>query len=268
MPLPEEYYVRSPDSETANGPYNTEKLITLAEAGRIQPDTLYYDTQQESWLPIASNEDLKQQVFPVKKKLGLRARAAEEYHSLNEDVGGPKISVEHMLAEAEGETDETKHMRRSRDWQEKAASLSMPLLGAVLLVSAVGFIVPSWDSVQALLDNEPGAFSSLFIQPLLLLGVLDLLLALGMFLHQADLFPVIRFRGMFGLGYFGLIYGFALLAGDPSAQILLICSVGLGLGLFVSTLTLDLRVMLASLAAAVLGGCGFVYYNNLLPLIL
>ena len=33
--MPEEYYIRQPDSENAKGPYSVDKLVTLAEAGQV-----------------------------------------------------------------------------------------------------------------------------------------------------------------------------------------------------------------------------------------
>lgn len=267
MPLPEEYYIRAPESETANGPYSVEKLITLAEAGRVSPETLYYDTQQEAWVPISSNEELKQEIFPQKKKLGLRARTQDDFQQLNAQDNGDVVSVDNMLAAAEGDTEETRHYKRRHRWRERAAVISLPMLGMVLTASALSAIYPGWNSIQDILNNEPDAWTSLFFNPILLLGLFDAFLAVCMFLRAADAYPMIRFRGMFGAGFFAVTYGIALMAGEPMAKTMLYSTLGIGFGLFISTMTLDIRVLLLSLGAAA-GGAGLFIYYNTLPLFL
>ena len=62
--MADEYYIRKPDQETARGPYNIEKLQSLAEAGQVDTETLYYDENLETWAAIASNEELRHEIFP------------------------------------------------------------------------------------------------------------------------------------------------------------------------------------------------------------
>ena len=58
------YYIRIPEQDESRGPFDIPKLETLAEAGQINPNTLYYDVEREEWIPIALNDALRSKVFP------------------------------------------------------------------------------------------------------------------------------------------------------------------------------------------------------------
>ena len=51
-----EYYIRTPEQDESRGPFDASKLRTLAEAGQVTENTLYYDEDKEEWIPMASNE--------------------------------------------------------------------------------------------------------------------------------------------------------------------------------------------------------------------
>ena len=70
----QEYYVRKPDSENARGPFDLEKLISLAEAGQIDRQSLYYDEKSEGWKPIGGSPELCAKLFPEKTKLSLKKK--------------------------------------------------------------------------------------------------------------------------------------------------------------------------------------------------
>lgn len=70
----EEYFVRRPDSDTARGPLDAEKLRSLAEAGQLDRDWLLFDPATETWKSLGENAALCAQVFPERRKLTLRRR--------------------------------------------------------------------------------------------------------------------------------------------------------------------------------------------------
>ena len=81
--MPQEYYIRQPDSDEPRGPFTVDKLSSLAEADQVDRDTLYYAEEEEEWVSIRSNEDLLREVFPEKKKLSLKPKAEEDMNLLN-----------------------------------------------------------------------------------------------------------------------------------------------------------------------------------------
>lgn len=70
----QEYYVRKPDSENARGPFNLDKLKSLAEAGQVDRESLYYDAATENWNKVGDNPELCAQLFPEKVKLTLKKK--------------------------------------------------------------------------------------------------------------------------------------------------------------------------------------------------
>ena len=72
-----DYYIRTPEQNESRGPFDISKLLTLAEAGQINPNTLYYDEEKEEWIPIALNDALRAQVFPEREKLSLKIEPDE-----------------------------------------------------------------------------------------------------------------------------------------------------------------------------------------------
>lgn len=182
-----EYYIRQPDSEEARGPFNVHQMASLVEAGQVNHDTLYYDDEREAWLRVLDNEEMRKILFPEKKKLVLRAKSADELNLLNRtDEGVPteEVSVEKFLAAAEGDTTETGHFKKAEALRQRAAALAVPMLGTVMVVVAISNILPSWDILQEVIDT-----SDLFLligKPLLIVGLLDLLLALFIYATSAS----------------------------------------------------------------------------------
>lgn len=268
--MSEEYYIRGPEEETASGPFSLDALITLAEAGKVTPEHYYFDPKMESWALIRSNEPLFKQIYPEKKQLTLKRRTEEEILIAAEggDNDNPAVKVEEMLAAAEGHTKETKHVRTKKLWEERTAAISVPLIGTMLLVSALSVLYPSWSIIQGILNETEGAYLALFQKPVVLLGALDLLMGAFLLLNATEIFPMIRFRAMLGAGFFAVLYAASWLNGDPVAIWLCISSLGFGIGLFISTLTLNFNLMILSAIAGFGGLAGIIWYGNLVPLLL
>jgi len=266
--MPEEYFIRGPEEETANGPYNIDALLTLAEAGRITPEHYYFDPRMESWATIRSNQPLFGQVFPEKKQLTLRKKTAEEIKSLNVDQSAQgAIRVEDMLAAAEGHTKETHHVRQRRLWRERAANLSVPILGILLLASALSVLYPSWSIIDGILNETEGAYQTLFQKPVVFLGLLDLLLGIFLLLNATEVFPLIRFRALLGAGFFCVIYAAGWINGDPHGLWMALSSLLFGLGLYACTLTLYFPLMVVAASAGAAGIAGILWFSNILPLL-
>jgi len=243
-----EYYIRTAEQDESRGPFTVAKLLTLAEAGQVNKNTLYYDEEKEEWLPIALNEALVAEVFPEAERLKLKVGPKKEAENKSEDSeekGG--IHVTDMLKAAEADTEETRHLKRSQKSFERAVALGSMSLGLMMLLAAVSFIVPHLDAIQGA-SNE-GQFSNLLNYPFLLVGVFDLLMAVLLLLSVTDIYPLIRGRSMLGLG-FGLYIGWAL--GDPT----LMLAFGLGCGgLFLATIAQRFSLMVLALVMGI-GGNG------------
>ena len=229
-----EYYIRTPEQDESRGPFNINKLLTLAEAGQVTENSLYYDEENEEWVPIALNEELKAQVFPKSESLKLHVGEDDQDKVSDEDSKEESgLNVQDMLKAAEADTEETRHLKRSQKSFERAVALASLTLGLMMLLSAV---------------NE-GVYTNLLNYPFLLVGFFDLIMAVLLLLSVTEIYPLIRGRSMLGLG-FGVYLGWAL--GDP----LLMLAFGLGCaGVFLATLAQRLSVMLLAIVMGV-GGNG------------
>ena len=124
-----EYYIRQPGAEEARGPFDEDKMTSLAEAGQISLETEYYDDASSTWLPVGGNAELKALLFPERKKLGLK-KERDDIKFLNkpEDVAAPAVTVSQMLAAAEGESKETKYLKEQQKSEARAAAMALPVL--------------------------------------------------------------------------------------------------------------------------------------------
>lgn len=233
-----EYYVRGLNDAEARGPFNVDQLASLAEAGQVTPETYFYDVASEQWLTIASNADLKGRIWPEKKKLAFKEK---EFKAVNkDDPNAPAITVQQFLDAAEGKTDETKGKKDKSLEMMKAAMWGTRGAAAILLISAVALIIPS---VDALIAMDLG---KLMEKPLVLLGLVDLVIGVLLLLGVISLYPFVRFRAVFGLGFLGFILW---TQGNPTAVVALAAG---SAGLYFSTIF----VTYIPLAVALLAGIG------------
>lgn len=242
-----EYYIRTPEQDESRGPFNVAKLHTLAEAGQVTENTLYYDEQNEEWVPIALNEELLAQVFPKSESLKLNIqgyKAAADAEGDGEEGG---ISVDDMLKAAEADTDETRHLKRSQKSFERAVALASMTLGLMMILSAVSLVIPHLAEIQGAMGE--GLYTNLLNYPFLVIGFFDLVMAILLLLSVTEIYPIIRGRGMLALG-FGVYVGWAL--GDP----LIMLGFGLGgAGVFLATIAQKFSLMLLAIIMGI-GGNG------------
>ncbi|WOO43538.1 hypothetical protein [Rubellicoccus peritrichatus] len=239
-----EYYIRQPEENEARGPYTIPKITDLIESGKADRETLYYDEDREDWIPIVESQSLSDILFPEKKHLNLRAKEVAD--TINADESEARtVTVDEMLAASEGRTEDTKHLKTKGTNMERAAAISLPALGVMMILSAISNIYPGWAIIQLITEEKD--YLLLLQHPKLILGCLDAFLALCCFLAVTDAFPVIRFRAMVGLGYFAYI---AWSWGDTNQ--LIAVAVG-SIAAFICTITLNLYVMIVCAAAGILG---------------
>ncbi len=246
-----EFYIRQSETDAVRGPFDEDQITSLADAGQITLETLVADETQSGWLKVGDSDELKALLFPEKKKIGLKkGKEKQEFQQLNnpEDEGKEGVTVEQMLAAAEGHTGDTKHLKDRAKNIGKAAGLSMPVLTAMMVLSGLSNSLPRY---PVIMDLFSGKFDSLAHEPFAIVGLLDFLLAFGLYLNVFSLFPVVRFRAMIGLGYFLFAYWSM---GDMAGIVASICA---GLGLFICTITLNLKTMILFAIIGV-GGMGYL----------
>ena len=247
-----DYYIRTLDQNDSRGPFDLMKLQTLGEVNQINENTLYYDESKEEWIPFALNKELCAQIFPEPKKLKLKIRKSSEQMAQEtepKDPGGNDI--QEMLSAAEGNTKQRKALKNKEESQHKTANISPPALGFMMITSALVLLYPQFDLMNEAINN--GTYAVFINHPFILLGMIDLILGILLFLAVTEVYPLLRGRGMLTLG-FGAYVGWSL--GDP---FLIGASVAAGLGIFIATITQRLSIMLVALVLGI-GGNGYLLY--------
>jgi hypothetical protein len=243
----QEFYIRGPTDTDARGPFSVEQLVTLGETGGIDTDTLFYDATTEQWAPIATNDKVKSLVFPEKKRLSVKPKQYIATLNVQQEEHRP-ITVQQMLAAAEGSTAETRDKMGFADAQARAARIGLIAATLVCLFSATALILPHSDAVMAM---DLGAMSE---HPLVFLGLVDLVCTAFLALGMAAIYPFIRFRAVFGIGFLGLLFW---LQDKPQFALLI---VGGSVGLYFCTIVLSLLPALLSALLGLAGIGGFAYF--------
>lgn len=241
----QEFYIRNESDTEARGPFTQEQLASLIDSGQVTPVTLYYDTNKEEWTAIESNAELKAALFPEKKKLTVKAK--QNLPTLNkEDDSRPPITVDQMLAAAEGRTAETKDKKDPEEAMARAAAIGRWSAILTLVLAAAGEALPSTDAVTSM------DMGKILAAPLVILGVGDLFLAVVLALGVVSFYPIVRFRAALGLGFLGFIFwtgghSMALLALAGGCAGLYLCTV------FVSYLSVGIVAVLGLAGFALVG---------------
>lgn len=244
----QEIYIRNATETEARGPFTAQQVADLAEAGQVNAETLVYDAMTEQWIALNTNLQLMAVVFPEKKKLGLKNK---DIKSLNKHVENTKpITVDDMLAAAEGRTEDTRGKSNPEIAMARAARIGM--FGALisLVAAAAAEILPHTDTLVAMTPAK------LLAHPFVALGVIDVVLAVLLALGMVSLYPFFRFRAALGLGLMGFIF---YAQGDSIP--LIAVTVG-SIGLYLCTVVVSLFPALIAFAAAV-GGMGYLAYHFL-----
>jgi hypothetical protein len=243
-----DYYVRGINDAEARGPFTVDQLASLAEAGQVTPETYYYDANTEQWLTFASSAELKAAIWPEKKKLGFKEK---EFKAVNKsDAAAPAITVQQFLDAAEGKTDDTKGKKDKSLDMMKAAMWGTKGAAVIMFISAIALMLPGLEALTAM------DFGKLLDKPLVFLGVIDLFIGLLLLLGVISLYPLVRFRAVFGLGFLGFVLW---TQGNPTAIVALAAG---SAGLYFSTIFLNYVPLGVALLAGI-GGMGALAAMNL-----
>lgn len=252
-----ELFIRYPDSEEAKGPYNIEQLQSLSEAKKVKPETLYYDEDKEVWVAVNTNQELNEALFPTDKKLTLRKGDDENLNLLNkpEDENAEKLTIEEILAAAEGETEETKGKVAKAKWSERTAIYTSHSLTATFGISAASLL---FLNLSDLMSMSPAL---ILMNPFIIFGAVDTFITICLAMAATTIYPFVRLRAAIGLGFMAL-YFYSFGQGVLAALI----SVSM-ISTFINTFTTRMTVFLATGPGAIGGILGFVflYYYYLNP---
>ncbi|MGA3006664.1 MAG: DUF4339 domain-containing protein [Opitutaceae bacterium] len=243
----QEFYIRNAGATEARGPFTQEQLSSLAEAGQVGLDTLYYESGSEKWVPVGANADLKSVLFPEKRKLTVKPKVNVATLNIDHDNQEP-ISVSDMLAAAEGKTADTKHAKDPAIARGRAAKIGLHACTALLFIAAASELLPSIDILSALDVNK------IVGQPLIFLGALDFFLCLLLLLQMVTLYPFVRFRAALGLGFIGFLFW---VRGETPP---LLAVAAASLGLYLCTIFVDFLALGVSVGLGLAGMLAFAYY--------
>src|SRR5580692_393581 len=236
----QEFYIREGSETEARGPFNLEQLISVGEAGQVTVETLYYDAGTEQWAAVGTSTEIKAAIFPEKKKLSMKAKEIVSLNKPKTDDQAP-ITVDDILAAAEGRTADTKDRKDPAIAAARAARIGSWSAIAMLVLAAAGELLPASDAILAM---DP---AKILAQPLAFLGALDLLLAVLLGLGLVTLYPFIRFRAAAGLGLFGFLFYV------QGLQMPLMAAACGSAGLYLCTVMVSMLPVTIAAAAGVLG---------------
>jgi len=248
-------YIRTPDHDSSRGPFDIAKLQTLAEAGQIDLNTLYYDEEQQEWIPIAIKQTLRAAVFPQRKKLKLKTRApkvALEDNSASSGLlgepAGRSTSIKDLLNAAASNAEQRSQLQKS---SRRGSRMSPLTLAIMMFGSATTFCAPHLTQIKNIFKDQN--YATLLNHPLLLLGLIDALLAILLLFAVTEIYPIIRSRAMLLLSS-GCYLGWAM--SDPH---LIGLSLAAGLAMFLLTVS---RNFTCSLIVSIIGcvSSGYLAY--------
>ena len=176
-----------------------DQLVSLVEAGQVSTETYFYDAVTEQWLLISSSPEMKGLLWPEKKKMGFKQK---EFKVVNEDKGSGEapITVQQFLAAAEGKTEDTKDKQDKSVMMLSASIWGTRAAAIISLLSAAALILPGIDAIIAM------DLPKILERPLIFLGAVDVVIGLLLLLGVISLYPFIRFRAVFGLGFMGFLF--------------------------------------------------------------
>jgi uncharacterized protein DUF4339 len=243
----QEFYIRTASETEAHGPFTQEQLVSLAEAGKVDPQTLYYEATTEQWVSLSSNPELKAVVFPEKRRLTIKPK--ERINSLNAASDtSPPLTVGDMLAASEGRTSDTKDKGNRVEVMERAARIGRYATISMLIVSAISLLLPSIDLIAG------QEWEKLAYVPYVYIGLLDFLLVLLLLLGMVSVYPFVRFRAMLAIGFLGLIFW-------SQGQVVPLFALAAGsIGIYLTTVFVSYVGLGLSVGLGLAGMTGFAYY--------
>lgn len=244
----QEYYIRQEGDEDSRGPFTLDQLASLVEAGQVSRQTYYYDSISEKWVEIQSNPELVAALFPTKKKLTIKPKENVATINVPKKEDDKPITVEEMLAAAEGETAETRGKRDLTPRRAMAARLGMRAMAVMFLISSAGLLLLHMDAVLSL------EYTVMVSDPFIIIGIADLFLGLLLFLEMTSLYWVVRFRAALGIGFFGFLFW-------SDGNLLPVAALAVGsIGAFLTTFTVNLGAVICFGLLGLAGMSAFAYF--------
>lgn len=244
----QEYYIRQEGDEDSRGPFTLDQLASLVEAGQVSRQTYYYDSISEKWVEIQSNPELIATLFPTKRKLTMKPKESVPAINVAKKEEERPITVEEMLAAAEGETAETRGKRNLTPRLAMAARWGMRSMALMFLISSAGLLVLHMDALLSL------DYQKIFTNPFIVIGLADLMLGLLLFLEMTSLYTLVRFRAALGLGFFGFLFW-----ADGNLAPLIPLALG-SVAAFLMTLTVNLAAVIIYALLGLVGMSAFAYF--------
>jgi len=236
----QEFYIRGEADTEARGPFNIDQLASLAEAGQVNGDTLYYDAAIEQWVTTGSNPELMATLFPEKRKLKMKQKVEIKTVNVEHEDDEP-IRVEEMLAAAEGKTKETAGKGDPKAAFELVAGWGRRVLMLIVAVMMAAMLLPHLEPIYAL------DVKAILATPTILFGALDLFILILLLLGATTVYPLVRFRALLGLGFLGLMH---YLAGETQFIVPLVAA---SVGMYFTTAALNWLVLIVAGALGLLG---------------
>ncbi len=265
------YHIKAPDSEHVEGPFSVDQLRELSSAGILGRETLIRQGGSGGFSPLGDDPALWDEVRErPKSTLKLRKPEPPQVPKPGKSAKGTMMKknraapaavapsegagdVNDMLAAAEGKTEQTRHIQRLRKSRQRAVSLLLPGL-VLMLLGSVAFVVhPEWSAIVDMFKSADYSFDILLSNWILLFAITDLILAIGIGLGQAGLFPLLRFRAGLGLGFFTYLF---YSRGEPEA---LVAAAALQAGMFGATICTRLGTTALFVLLGV-GGAGYLIW--------
>lgn len=281
-----EHYIRREGDEDSSGPFDMDQIASLLETGKLDTSAFFYDVEKEDWVRISESEEMMDALYPKKKRLTLRSsgdmRPAEEdtdeaaeseadKAGAAENGDGAKkaaskqrkpprlkkkekkepakeeISVERMLAQAEGRPENDPTGKSPVEKQAQAALIGLQLATFFLLASALAMGYIRFEII------ESGDLRRMFTDPFVVVALVDVVLSGFLILQVTEIYPLVRFRSAVVAGLVTLLF---LSSGDT---ILALSNLGIAISLYFCTALIKTsRILLFSLPAFA-GVAGYAY---------
>lgn len=244
----QEFYIRASNETDARGPFTLEQLSSLVDAGQVTPETLYYDTLSEQWVPIDADPEVKAALFPEKRRLRVKARDARRATSAGDRTAAP-ITVDDMLAAADNRVEGANAKTKLRN-QLRVARTGLWSVVIMLIASSISLTF----SPPAILHLGTLDLAPLFSHPFAVIGACDLLLALFLCLQMVSVYPLVRFRALMGIGFFGVVF-WSYSDLTPIAWVILA-----SIGMYFSTIFISAFRLIGAVIVGFAGAAGFAHY--------
>lgn len=250
-----EYFIKKDFQAEAEGPFTPDELKKLVDKGNVTPQTLHFYDDLVGWQPIQANAPLTSVLFPGKPKLSLKKPSAAPAPSSKKTQ--PGLTVEKMLQSAQGNTDASRAQTAEKQWADRVAALSLPILTLLTLFMGGLLIFAHWTVGQKLIAGD---FQQLILSPGLPIGIVLIVLGFLLLLTVVAVYPGVRYTALVLMGYFALQSWTHLAEGLQDGWLLLMAGVAYGLGILIVTLTLNFFIFALSTLLSFAGLACYAYF--------